>query len=125
MMTEIDVDKMDLDDAYDWLDNKDIEHNLESLDEMKELIRITIQGQSKEFQEQISEKVEKALLLEISMKQDISDIYTSFIDVIDMLPSEVTMAGFGRGCECKHKSHIYEVIEEQGVSVNMCTLLDT
>ena len=38
---ELDVSKMDLDAAFDWLEGRGITHELHSLDEMRKLIHLT------------------------------------------------------------------------------------
>ncbi|XP_052227123.1 uncharacterized protein LOC127841962 isoform X4 [Dreissena polymorpha] len=45
-MDESDVDNMDIDAAFDWLEEKQINHQLQSLEEMKQLIRVHLRASS-------------------------------------------------------------------------------
>ncbi|KAH3735008.1 hypothetical protein DPMN_041468 [Dreissena polymorpha] len=54
-MDESDIDKMNMDAAFEWLEKMEICHKLNSLDEMKDLIRKTLKAQPDQFSQQFKD----------------------------------------------------------------------
>ncbi|KAH3734339.1 bacterial dynamin-like protein [Dreissena polymorpha] len=90
---ESDVDKMDIDEAFNWLDDKQIKHKLHSLEEMKQLIRVTRRSterkpsEGEELSQSSMADIKEVLSNDNDLRKRVGSVYDELLDTIKTQPN--------------------------------------
>ncbi|XP_052238743.1 dual serine/threonine and tyrosine protein kinase-like isoform X3 [Dreissena polymorpha] len=90
------VENLTIDGAFDWLDERNIDHDLDSLDEMRLLIkRMIIQERNKahttqhNVQQSLDSEMNEILIRDRQMKDDLAEMYTTILDFVGHLTKDL------------------------------------